>query len=320
MTTTRTAARAIAVATIVVGCLALAACGGSKSDDSSGGSATTKPTESTTTTLGTGDGTFTTTTETFTDPSRPTGATPGRELPTDIYVPDGDGPFPLIVHSHGLDGTSAKFTELLGAWAAAGYIVVAPNFPLTNSNVPREQRSIPDAINQPADVSFVLDQVLAMDAPGEPLDGKIAEDHMGVSGLSLGGATTYPLLFHPCCREERFQSAILMSALRLDFPGGDYDWTRRFPILVFAGTADLAVRYESQQQIIANLPGPTWAVTLDGGQHATPYENTPSPHDQIVTTTTLDFWAATLRGDAAAQARIATDATVPGLSSVVVTP
>lgn len=320
--------RSLTVAVLLLaGPVVVAACGGSGPSDRAdrSGAATTSTTTSTTkttttTVLGRGDGTFTMSTATFTDRSRPTGASPGRTIPTDVYVPGGRGPFPLIVHNHGMDGSSAKFTELLGAWATAGYIVVAPNFPLTNAITPREQRSVLDALNQPADVTFVLDQVLAQDAPGRPLANKIATDRMGVSGLSLGGATTYPLLFHPCCREDRFRSAILMSALQLDFPGGAYDWTRRFPVLAFAGTADAVVRYDAQQQMISKLAGPTWSVTLQDGQHSPPFENTPSPQDGLVTATTLDFWAATLRDDTAAAARIAKDATVPGLSSVVVTP
>jgi predicted dienelactone hydrolase len=306
----------------VVSALAVvtAGCGGSGGgrDDAGGSRATT--TTPTTTTLGTGDGTFTMRTETFVDPSRPTGTTPGRTLPTDIYVPGGTGPFPLILHNHGMAGSSAKFTELLGAWARAGYVVVAPNFPLTNASVPQAQRSISDVANQPADATFVLDQVLAETAPGGKLAGKVSTGHMGVSGLSLGGATTYGLLFHPCCRDERFRSAVLMSAFELPLGTGDFDWTRRIPVLVFAGTADLAIPYARQQAVIAKLAGPTWSVTLEGGQHALPFENAASPHDAVVTATTLDFWAATLRDDPAAKARITTDATVPGLSSVTVTP
>jgi predicted dienelactone hydrolase len=298
--------------------LLVAACGGDDGDR--GGAATAPETTATTTTIGTGDGTFTMTTETFVDPDRPTGDVPGRTIRTDVYVPGGEGPFPMIVHNHGLDGSSAKFSQLLSAWAAAGYVVVAPNFPLTNADTPRDQRSIGDVVQQPADVRFVLDRVLGMAAPGGPLEGKVAEDHIGVSGLSLGGATTYPLLFNTCCREARFRSAILMSALRVDMPDGAYDWAGPFPVLAFAGTADGSVRYDVQQEIIANLPGPTWSVTLDGGLHATPFEDAPSPHDDVVRATTLDFWAATLRDDAAAEARIATDATVPGTSSVQVTP
>jgi dienelactone hydrolase len=258
-------------------------------------------------------------TERFVDSSRPTGTTPGRTLPTDIYVPGGKGPFPVIVHSHGSDGASRKFTMLLGEWAEAGYIVVAPNFPLTNADTPKDQQSIADYISQPADVRFVLDAVLAEAEKGGRLAGLVATDRIGASGLSLGGATTYLGLFNTCCQDDRYRSAVLMSAFDLPHPDGEWDWTRSIPLLVCAGTADFAIRYDRQMETVAKLPTPAWIVTLEAGLHATPYENAPDPHDELVAATTIDFWNATLRYDDAARERLATDATVPGLSSVRVT-
>ena len=63
---------------------------------------------------------------TLTDPSRPTPSTaeaderPERELSTHLYEPAGDGPFPLIVFAHGLNGHPRKFTQLHTAWAEEG--------------------------------------------------------------------------------------------------------------------------------------------------------------------------------------------------------
>ena len=106
---------------------------------------------------------FTSWEETFVDPSRPTppGATaaaPDRTLVTAIYRPTGKGPFPLIVFAHGWNGHPDKFSQLLGAWAGAGYVVAAPAFPLTNSNVAEQNAG--DVVNQPGDMSFVLTQML----------------------------------------------------------------------------------------------------------------------------------------------------------------
>lgn len=270
----------------------------------------------TTTVLGSGDGTYEVRQETFTDPSRPTGEVPGRVLPTDIYVPGGDGPFPLIVHAHGMDGSSAKFSKLLGRWAEQGHVVVAPNFPLTNDAADPPVSAIADYVNQPADVRFVLDRVLEQTRPGGPLEGLVATDRIGISGLSLGGATTYPLVFHPCCRDERFSAALLMSALELPFEGGEYDWTLEVPTLAFAGTADTSISYDLQRSTVEKLTGPMWFVTLEGGSHAAPFEDQDSPHDALVEAATAEFWAATLRGDRDALERIAAAAEVPGLSRV----
>ncbi len=301
--------------TVAVGATA---CGGDATE-----SGTPVPSESSTsappTTLGSGDGTTTMRTEVFTDPSRPTGVTPGRVIPTDIYVPGGTGPFPMIVHAHGLSGNSGKFSELLSAWSRAGYVVVAPNFPLTSDAIPDEAQQVGDVVQQPADIRFVTDQVLAMNRPGGELEGLVDPGRLGISGLSLGGATTYAKIFHPCCVDERFRSAILMSAFLYPQPGGEFTFDREFPVLVFAGTADTAIPYSAQLEAAAKLPGPTWTVTLTDGSHAWPFENTPSPHDQVVVDTSLAFWDGTLRDDQAALDSIATTAAVPGLASVAVT-
>jgi dienelactone hydrolase len=319
--------RTTGVILVAVAAIALAgACGG---NGDPGGSATSgkasdptaaAPSSAPSTTIGTGDGTTTMRTEVFTDPSRPTGATPGRVLPTDIHIPGGTGPFPMIVHAHGLAGNSGKFSELLTTWSRAGYVVVAPNFPLTTDAVPAEQRDVGDVVQQPADLRFVTDQVLAMNRPGGALEGLIDPNRLGISGLSLGGATTYAKLFHPCCVDERFRSAVLMSAFLYPQPGGEFAFDREFPVLVFAGTADTAIPYAVQQEAVAQLPGPTWAVTLTDGNHSWPFENTPSPHDQVVVDTSLAFWDGTLRDDTAALERIPATADVAGLATVTVTP
>ncbi|MCB1271727.1 MAG: hypothetical protein KDB31_09910 [Microthrixaceae bacterium] len=251
------------------------------------------------------------------DPSRPTNESiPRRHLPTDLYLPEGPGPFPLVVHAHGWDGASWKFSRLLGTWASAGYAVAAPNFPRTNAATPEELRDLGDYLNQPADVTFVLDSVLAMSARGGELEGLLDPDRIGLSGLSLGGATAYPLLFNHRHRDPRYRCGLLMSALELPYHDDPYDFSRRIPMLTFAGTADASVPYELQQDTIAKLGGPAWNVTLPGGEHATPYEDPPSAHDPVVAAGTTAFWDLTLRDDSGAAERLLEALNVEGLSFV----
>jgi predicted dienelactone hydrolase len=72
---------------------------------------------------------------TFVDHSRPTEdpsgtrSAPSRTLKTEVYVPSGRGPFPVALMAHGSDGDPNKLSELLTAWARAGYLVAAPAFP-----------------------------------------------------------------------------------------------------------------------------------------------------------------------------------------------
>ena len=134
------------------------------------------------------------------DPSRvtPRANVPGhdgRSWSPRSTSPPVPGPFPLITFSHGWAGHPRKFTQLFEAWAEAGYVVAAPAFPLSNDQAPGGATS-DDVTNQPGDISFVIDEVLAAsEDAADPLYGAVDPDHIGTAGLSLGGVTTYGLAF-----------------------------------------------------------------------------------------------------------------------------
>ena len=265
-------------------------------------------------------------TETFVDRTRATvdpdpghhRSAPSRTLVTDMYVPAGDGPYPLIVHAHGSAGDARKFTLLAGAWARHGYVVVIPNFPLT-SDVSGGSVVLGDYVNQPADLHFVLDQVLQLAAtPGTALTGKIDPHRIGLSGLSLGGATAYGFGFNACCADPRITAVIIMSGIELPF--GKHPFAFDKPVLIFHGSADPVIPYRSAPPVYAAAAPPKYFATLIGAGHAPAYENTPDPHDGVVVATTLDFWNAYLKGQTAARARLLTDADRPALSSIESSP
>jgi predicted dienelactone hydrolase len=236
-------------------------------------------------------------------------------LPTEVYIPEGPGPFPLIIHAHGSSGDPSKFSDLLTSWATHGYVVAAPTFPLTNDTTGGPTVD-GDYVNQPADVRFVIDQLLGEAAThGTDLTGKIDARHIGVSGLSLGGTTVYGLLYNACCRDDRIRAAIVMSGIQLPFGSRPFTY-RSVPLLIFHGTADTTIPYAAAVGQYASAVAPKYFVSLIGGRHSPPYENTPDVHDDVVMRVTLDFWNAYLRDDHAALLRIATDANVPRLSSI----
>jgi dienelactone hydrolase len=263
---------------------------------------------------------FTSWKETFVDSSRPTAAgvtspaAPTRTLVTTIYRPRGRGPFPLIVFGHGSSGHPDKFTELLGSWAAAGFVVAAPAFPLTNSSVAPFGQNLGDVVNQPADMSFVLTQVLReARTKGSRLYRAVDRRHIGAAGLSLGGATTYDAVFDDCCRDDRFTAAIVLDGIRL---GGSLHLDGHVPLLIAHSDTDPAIPYSSAQAAFAAATAPVWFVTFHGASHATQWENDPTPYDAIGERLTIDFWDATLRRRKAAWANLTRDATVADLSSI----
>lgn len=262
----------------------------------------------------------TTTAETLTDPSRSTPAgsqtpeAPGRRIELTLHRPDGPGPFPLVVFSHGLSGHPDKFSALLTSWAQAGYVVAAPAFPLTNEGVPGSRDNWFDVADQPGDVSFVLDHLLeSATDPDGAWAGVIDPGLVGIGGLSLGGATTYAVGFNPCCRDERADAAMVLSGAL--FPVGQpYELDGHIPLLVVHGTDDLAFAHDSAVEAVAQAQDPVWFVTLEGGTHAEPFEDAPSPHDAIAEAATVAFWDATLLELADAEDRLAAAAEVPDLA------
>ena len=81
---------------------------------------------------------------------------PYRSLPTTVFAPVQPGPWPLLVFAHGFATNPDAYTPLLTAWAAAGYVVAAPEFPISGSDFPGPARQ-DDIPEQARDLSAVID-------------------------------------------------------------------------------------------------------------------------------------------------------------------
>jgi dienelactone hydrolase len=307
--------RTYAIAWFALGLLVLSGCddGGARAATP----ATKAPAPSTTTAPRRLPG-HTTWVETFVDRTRQTvpasGAPlPSRTLATTIYRPNGTGPFPLIVFSHGLDGHPEKFTKLFSAWADAGFAIAAPAFPLTNSHAEDPNSNVGDVGQQPADVAFVLDKVLAQDKqPRSRLFHAIDERRIGAGGLSLGGLTTFMLVYGKCCRDLPIHAAAVLDGI----PSAD-SLDGHVPLLIAHSDTDPTIPYSLAKDAFDGARAPAWLVTLHGALHASQWEDDTTPFDHIAERLTTDFWDATLNGNSRAFARLQRDATVPGLSSIV---
>lgn len=263
-----------------------------------------------------------TVTEPFEDASRPTPATglgpesASRLLPTIVTLPDAEGSFPLVVLAHGLGGDPTRYEQLASAWAAQGLVVARPRFPATNSSVPDSEAHLGDVQQQPADISFVIDQLLAESSrQGAGLSGRIDPDHIGVAGHSLGSAAAFGVTFAPCCRDARIDATMIFAGVRLVEPGQErFDLAT--PTIVFHGDADATLPYGLSVDSFARMSTPKWFVTLSGAGHSPPFNDEQSAWDEIVERSTIDFWEAELQGDPAALDRLGTDAVATGLSSL----
>jgi dienelactone hydrolase len=231
---------------------------------------------------------------TFTDPSRPTPANQGvpghsgRILVTTIYYPTTGGPFPLIVFAHGFNSVGTDYQALLSAWAAHGYVVAAPTFPLSSSDASGAP-SISDFFEQPLDLRFVITAMTKL--KGDRVDHR----HVGVAGHSLGGVTVLGLTDNTCCRDPRVMAAVAMAGDIVSFPGGEYTNKGTPPLLLLHGDQDQIVPYQGSRAAFSMGAPPKFLVTLLGGDHNGPFLD-PSTAFQTVVATTLDFFDCYLKG------------------------
>jgi dienelactone hydrolase len=228
-----------------------------------------------------------------------------RVLRTAVHLATGAAtPLPLILVVHGRDGDPSALRPLLDTWAAAGYVVAAPSFLVTD----KESDDTPtgaSVVRQAADARFVIDQLLDLgDDPRSPLHGLIDPGRIAAAGMSLGGMTVYGLISNTCCRDPRIHAAILMAAVRRDFPGGAYV-RQDMPVMLVQGDRDPG--YHNSLSAYPKLAPPKWFITLRGAQHSPPFEIPRGPEAVLVDGATTAFWNRYLRGELGAADQIVTD-------------
>ncbi len=158
-----------------------------------------------------------------------------RPVPVTIYSPKGgEGPFPVIVFSHGLGGSRDGYAYLGRHWASYGYVVVHVQHLGSDEEIFKDRgegkvraairRALADpqtALDRPADVRFVLDRLAVLNRDEPAFRGRLDLERAGIAGHSFGAWTTLAvagqITVAPSGRElsftdPRFKAAIAMSA------------------------------------------------------------------------------------------------------------
>lgn len=193
---------------------------------------------------------------------------PERRLEVTVWHPAtaGAGPYPLLLYSHGFSSRRKEGAYLAEHLASHGYLVVAADYPLTHMAAPGGPR-VQDVVNQAADVSFLIDQVLAWGEQAEhPLSGMPDPDRVGALGLSLGGLTTTLAAFHPEQRDPRIKAALSIAGPSWVFTA-DFFRSNELPFLMLAGDIDALVPYESNAAPIPSKVPEAELVTIHGASH-----------------------------------------------------
>lgn len=257
----------------------------------------------------------------FVDPTRPDpgrgDAADGRSLRTVIRFPDvrSAGPFPLVIFAHGYATNTAAYASLLDDLASTGYVVAAPEFPLTSTALPGPVGSR-DLAEQVEDVAFVISSVLELATRDGPLRGAIGTAPVAVVGHSDGGITAAGAAFASRLRDPRVGAAVVLSGARGDF-GGPWFVEGSPALLAVHGDADHVNPFSSSESLYAadRSGGGRYLVRVPGGGHDDAFS---SPRVRPMLVVLIDeFLRAALGTDPSAAGRIEGAATVPGVLELV---
>jgi len=197
-----------------------------------------------------------------------------RRLDIQVWYPQGEGPFPLIIYTHGTFGYATNAMHFVNALVEAGYVVAAANYPLTSRDAFTKIKfaDISDTSEQVKDVSFIIDSLLADPELGKLIDG----DRIGTTGHSLGGVTSYFASFGARTRDPRIKATApiaggdpVQTALdnQMGFNGAGHS-AASVPVLFLQADKDVFARMTGRPYAAyARVEGPKYQILLKGGYH-----------------------------------------------------
>jgi len=257
----------------------------------------------------------------------------GAELHVRVNWPVSDGPFPVVIFSHGAWGSKDGYLALTERWARHGYVTLQPDHrDARTRGVTVGDRSVFGHWQErPADVSFLIDALADLEQKLPALKGKIDRGRVGVAGHSYG-ANTAQLVAGARARlrtgeksfaDPRVQAAVLLSGQGPGEMLTERSWeTVRIPMLVMTGSRDGPTRTGQpaewrRKPYELSPPGGKYLVWVDGMDHGFGglaglpdglfrFRKDPD-HVRITQIATLAFWDAHLKGDPDAVAYLRSD-------------
>lgn len=102
----------------------------------------------------------------------------GKQVPFDLYVPQGIGPAPVVAVGHGFPRSKANMVGWGQELARRGYVVAVPSFPFAAAD---------HAANAKILAGLLAWMVAQGQSAGSPLAGRVDGSRQGVMGFSAGG-------------------------------------------------------------------------------------------------------------------------------------
>ena len=193
-------------------------------------------------------------------------------------------------------------------------MVAAPSFPLTDQTVAGAALDEGDMVNQPADMSFVITQLVSASATGSgPLRGRVDPHAIAAVGHSDGADTVLALGYLPGNRDPRVSAVVADAPDPLPRPAGP-PLTSTVPLLLIHGDHDTISPFSGSQRLQTQLKTMGWFLVLRGADHLPPIEGG-SAWTPVFDRVTADFLVGILTAQPALGPRLQLDAQ-PGPASL----
>ena len=236
-----------------------------------------------------------------------------RDVVTKVYYPVGDGPFPVIVFSHGLGGSKDAFGPISTHWASHGFVAIHPTHDdrgvgMTGGGMHPPEDKVRERVR---DVIAVLDGLDQVERSVAALGGKLDRSRMAVGGHSYGsftsmvtGGVTIDIGDEVSANlgDPRVRCILPISPSgRGDYGLSDRSWnglTR--PAMVFVGTSDIrngrAEDWRTEPYLFSPA-GSKYLINIDDATHnAYSGDRATSDAPVYVKAASAAFWDACLNG------------------------
>jgi predicted dienelactone hydrolase len=213
---------------------------------------------------------------------------PSRKLLTEVWYPARDpssyedrntvpavseASFPLVLFAHGFGSTRIE-TKYIGMHLAShGYIVAAPDFPLSSAETVCGL-SPDDVAGQVSDIIHMVGSlgrtlIKAGGSIGKMLAAQLDSSRIGLAGYSLGGTTV--VMAGEIARSVKAVATLAPAACPLYLPNAPQKKkpALKMPSLIVHGSADGVLPIErNTKPLFAASANPKYLVTIQNGTHA----------------------------------------------------
>jgi predicted dienelactone hydrolase len=206
---------------------------------------------------------------------------------------------PLVVFASGFRLRPGDYRYLIDAWARAGFVVAAVNFP--NTTYPASEAAFKvgltynspetDIFKEPGDVAFVTKQLLGFSKGGTSwLRGLLDPSAVTLAGHSDGGAAVAALGYDAAYADPglKVSDVLVLSGGEFAIANQTYHQpTPALPILVVQSATDQCTAPYQAVVLYNGVGAPKYFLLLDQASHLGPYSGSdPQPAATVARVTT----------------------------------